>query len=277
MNSKLELKLIEYGKSIPVTNDAELISALDSIIEAEEQLDFENRDYDLIDEAVEMILSLQNVNVDALDEKAVNISDRYFEEIKADKTIEPEKNIKKYKSVRIKWLIPVAAVMSLLVTGVLVAYACGYSVISMSKEIYESFIENIIHKKDEQELVITEGYKDYANIEELREAEPDVLLPISFIKQCNVDAINTVDNVECTDINIVFSYNGEPCEILIITPDMYDFDESLATTEIGNYSVLYVQYDNIHQFEFVNNNAYYTITANSYETLTKIIKSLEGK
>ena len=130
MSSKLETKLLQYEKSTPISNDDELIEAIESIISNEESVPIEERDFDLIDEAVDAILSLKKVDIEQLEDSAEKITDRYFDEIQTQRG----ELVKKTKTVRLKWLIPIAAIISLLTIITVVSYAFGYDLISMTKE-----------------------------------------------------------------------------------------------------------------------------------------------
>ena len=79
MSLKIEEKLLEMEDSTLIRTDEELIKKIELIITEEELHPVEERDFELIDEAVNIILSLRNIDVDELNECADNVIDRLVE------------------------------------------------------------------------------------------------------------------------------------------------------------------------------------------------------
>ena len=116
MNAALEKRLREYGK---IENDAELISALNDIIEKESSLSDYKRDNGLIVAAGDALLLLCEDDPGKLDREASRLIDDRISEIK--------KNDKRTSRATrgIRWLIPVAALVGALIGSVITSYALG--------------------------------------------------------------------------------------------------------------------------------------------------------
>ncbi len=276
MSSKLENKLLQYEKSTPISNDEELIKAIESIIRDEESVPYEERDFDLIDEAVDAIFSLRKVDIEQLEECAENITDKYFYEVQT-KDADDVKKIK-HRSVRLKWIIPIAALVSLLIVGSMVAYSCGFDLISMTKKAYTQLVEGVIYKQGNKELIMTEDVKEYDSLEDFTKTEDNsnLLLPNNLSGQHSIDRIYEADYGDFKEIFLDISIDNSIQTIIIETPCSGNFNEqSDRFRKMGGFDVLYSQYDNVYQAEFFYEGNYYAIQASSYEILTKIIESLE--
>ena len=276
MSSKLENKLLQYEKSTPISNDSELIKAIECIINTEEALPFEERDFDLIDEAVDVILSLKKVDIEQLENCAEKITDKHFDEIESANIDKVKKS--NHKSVRLRWLIPIAAIVSLLIVSTTVAYALGYDLISMTKEAYVQLVEKVFYKQGEKDLIITEDVKEYESFEDLlkNEANSKLLVPTNLSGQYSIDRIYEEDYGDYKKITLHIDIDGSTQKIKIKTQYSGTFNEqSEKFQKVGAFDILYTQYDGVHQAEFLYEGDYYAIVSSSYEILTKIIESLE--
>lgn len=274
MNTKLENKLLQYEKSTPISNDEELIKAIESIIRDEESVPPEERDFDLIDEAVDALLSLRKVDIEQLEECAEKITDKCLYEVQT-KDVDDVKKIKR-KSVRLKWIIPIAALLSLLIVGSMVAYAFGFDVISMTKEAFTQLAEKVNYKNDNKELIITEDFQTFNSIQQLLDSDDysNLLLTSELDQNYHVEFIEVNDFGSYKDIIVRMESDGDTYKIYIDTPGTRDFP-NLQPQKIGKFDVYISEYDDVHQGEFVYNGGLYTIVTSSYENLKKIIESLE--
>lgn len=275
MSSELENRLMQYEKSTPISNDEELIKAIESIIGEEETLPYEKRDFDLIDEAVEAILTLQDVDIGQLEESAERITDTYFNGMQTDKTDIVRKS--KAKSVKLKWLIPIAAIVSILAASMIVAYALGYDIIEMTKKAYTQLIERESYEEGNDEIIITANCKEYHSLSEFMENEnyETLLLPFDLPDEFSIDEIQSDDYGEYRKIQLFISDGKSVTNIKIKTPatdTVSDNEESGQT--IGGHQVNYYQYEGNHQAEFMHEGNYYTVISASYNSLEKIIESL---
>ena len=276
MGSKLETKLLQYEKSTPISNDDELIEAIESIISNEESVPMEERDFDLIDEAVDAILSLKKVDIEQLEGCAEKITDRYFDEIQTQ-SVELVKKAKT-KTVRLKWLIPIAAIISLLTITTAVAYAFGYDLISMTKEAYLQLVEKVCYKQGNDELIITNDVNEYSSLSDFVDGGDysSLILPYNLSEDYNIDNIYVEDYGTYKSIALFISNDGTTHEVTILTPYTSDYSTSNKESQvIGIYDVYYSQYDDKHQGEFVEGGNYYAITSSSYEQLKIIIESMD--
>ena len=275
MSSKLETKLLQYEKSTPISNDDELIEAIEKIISNEESVPIEERDFDLIDEAVEAILSLKKVDIEQLEDSAEKITDRYFNEIQTQRVNFVKKN--KIKSVRLKWLIPIAAIISLLTVTTAVAYAFGFDIISMTKEAYTQLVEKVFYKQGNDDLIITNDIQEYDSLFDFMNNEDysTLILPHNLSEEYKIESVYVEDYGTYKSIALFINCHQTSHEVTILTPFDSNYDTLNRETQfIGNYEVIYSQYDGKHQGEFIYEGNYYVITSSSYEQLKIIIESM---
>ncbi len=277
MSSKLENRLIQYEKSTPISNDEELIKAIETIIGEEETLPYEDRDFDLIEEAVDAVLSLKGVDIGLLEECAEEITDVYFNEMQDDEANIVKKS--KTKSVRLKWLIPIAAIVSTLIAGAMVAYAFGFDLIEMTKKAYAQLVEKETYEEGDHELIITSDCKKYRSVPEFLENEEvdALLLPYDLPEEFSIDSIQISDYGEYAEISLLISNEESDTNIIIKTPETDIISDNEETKfVIGNYHVNYYQYDGKHQADFVYEGNHYILISSSYNSLEKIIESLRS-
>lgn len=274
MSSKLEDKLLQYEKSTPISNDEALIKAINCIIVDEESLPYEERDFDLIDEAIEVILSIKKVDIEQLNECAVAVTDMYFDKIEFDSIQSVKKS--NTKSVKIKWLIPIVAIISLLLIGSIVAYAFGFNVIDMARDAFAQLEEKVLYKDGDHDVIITNDYQEYESLEELVAAGnySDLLLPYNLSNNYEITRIYAEDYGTYSAISIFIEGEGSEFELHITSPTSADYS-SANTINICGFDIYYCEYDGISQGEFVYGNAYYSIISSSYDNLVNIINSLE--
>ena len=79
---KLEKRLLEIDKESPISNDTELIRAIDAIIDLECELPDDERNYGLIDEAVKTVAILRGIDLKDLEDKANLAADKIIQQIK---------------------------------------------------------------------------------------------------------------------------------------------------------------------------------------------------
>lgn len=274
MGSKLETKLLQYEKSTPISNDNELIEAIENIISNEESVPMEERDFDLIDEAVDAILSLKKVDIEQLEDCAEQVTDKYFNEIQTQKS----KTVKKSKSktVRLKWLIPIVAIISLLMVSTIVGYAFGYDFISMTKKAYIQLVEKVFYKNDNNELIVTDDFQSFDTLNQFLTSGDysNLLLTNELAKNYHIENIEVNNFGSHKNITVRMESNGDTHELFVQTPGTADFS-NLQTQKIGQLDVYVCEYDGRHQGQFVFNGDLYTIVTSSYENLKKIIESME--
>lgn len=262
MSSKLEEKLTLYEKSVPVTNDEELISAVEAILDSEEALPHEQRDYDLIEEATEVVLSLQGVDIDQL---------------KLDAKVVREKAVpQKKKKIHIgfKWLVPLVAMISLLsimtigVTGWLENYHFTD---------YKNLEEKTLYTDEDSDFIMTSDYIYYYSFDEFLKDDvvKEVLLPHAMFDKMTVNSILVADYGEYISVDLKVNMDGKEQKISVETPRKPGYDFSSLTTPIGNFQVWVVEYDGMYSANFEHEGSLYTFNVTSYEILENLIKCME--
>lgn len=106
MSQKLEDRLSLYERDHPIRNDQELIAVIQSILDEQDSVPYEKKDYDLISEATATILRLQGYSEEELDQ----MTDEALAPLEACTAMKKEPpTAKVYPRRRVlKWLIPVA-------------------------------------------------------------------------------------------------------------------------------------------------------------------------
>ncbi len=276
MSSKLEKKLLQFEKTAPISNDEELIKAIESIIINEESLPIEERDLDLIDEAIDSILSLKKVDIEQLDSFAEKITDKYFSKI----TDKSKKISKKSKFVKLRQVIPIVAIILILAIGSIVVYAKGYSIASITKEVYMQLVQKVWYRHGNVDIIITEDVNEYKSLEEFLDnvGDCDLLLPYNLPNSYVVDKILEEDYGEHKNISMFITHDNFTQRIKIKTPYFGDLSNVEAEHKIiGNYDVVYHEYDNVYQATFIYGDNYYVVISSSYDILTTMIKNMEEK
>ena len=276
MNEKLERLLSEYEKVKPITNDAELIEALEQLLSVENSRSIEKMDVELINEIVELLLMLQNVDLEKLDEHSRLITEEYLEKLREENT--DRKVIpKKAKTIGSKWILPVAAVLSLMMITSVVAFAFGTDIASMSAEFFKDLKDKLWYESADNKIIKTDEYTEYYSFEKFLEDDiaDQILLPYNLFNEMKVDRIRVSDYGEYRRILIIFQLHGKHCEITIEIPNQSNYDFSDKTIKINNLNVYHYGFDNQYQGLLIYKDNLYTILVSSYDIMEKIIFNLE--
>lgn len=274
MSVKLENILKERGSKMPVNNDSELLKALDEIIEEELAKAEEERDFDLVDEAIQLSLYLQNKDVDAINAYASEIADSFCKNVLDDNRKKTEN--KRRKSVKLRWLIPIAAAISILVSGSLIAYAFGFDVISLTKEALMNMKEKQRYKEGNVEIVMTSDTQVFETVEDFEEANlfPSVVLPHDFFAEHPIKMITVYDYGDETEAT--FTFKDKQLYLSVTSGERFS-DIQSNTINIGGFDVVVTDYEGIFQGEFQHDKYSYLVNAPSVGTLTEIIKDMKEK
>ncbi|MCI8331700.1 MAG: hypothetical protein HFE78_02605 [Clostridiales bacterium] len=275
MNSKLEQKLLQYEKSAPISNDDELIKAIENIIQSEESLPYEQRDFDLIEEGIDTVLSLKGIDIRSLEECTNDINNDYVDRMNNKKT----KSAK--KSIRLRWIIPIAALLSLLAITV-GAHTFGYNLIDMTKEAFMKLKEKTWYTDGKNEFIITSDFKEYSSLSDYLEKEDTshLLLPYDLPEDYRITRILVSEYGAYQETMVTLAISDEEFEhhLFIDAPSTFELNQNpdmLRT--IGNYLVVYSHYDDIYQGEFIYDGNYYQISTSSYENLETIIEHMSER
>jgi len=154
MSTELEKRLEEYEKNVPITNDRELTEALENIIEEEEKLPYTQRNFELIGEAVDTILTLSGEDTLELEAYAQEVSEKHLNAVRAENSCRPRGKF------ILKHLVPIAALISLVIVGSLVAFAGNHT------DTHGSFV-NLESRFDGNADINSSGeYYEYYSLEE---------------------------------------------------------------------------------------------------------------
>lgn len=271
MISLLEKRLFHMEKAI--TNDEELRTALTDIIENTEPHD--DADIEFISEAMELLLYIDGDDSEELCEAADAWSDNYLANRKRD--LKPEAK-KKRKTIRIKWLIPVAALLTLLLATMMVSYATGGDVWVLTKEAYSALTKKVEHFLDgNSSLIITTDYGYYNSLEEMAEKEDlnGALLPKDLPEEYAIDKIYFADLGDEKRIYIHISMEGNRSINIDIDLSHQANYAQERLTEVCGFMVCETHYDNIYQVEFDYGENFYRISANSREDLIAVVESMK--
>lgn len=270
MNSRLEEKLAAYEENIPITNDEELLLALDTIIEEQEKLPPEEKDETLISEAIDASLSLRGEDLRELEKLSRELASKHIAVTKKKRTSSP-------MIVRFgRRGIAVAAALAVIMMTSIIGFAAGYDWIS---ELY-----NRIMNVDNSELMVVSESIEYENLSDMVADFnlKDVLLPHSLpdglsYKMMTGQAANskaedgTLFAYKIFDIRTTGDCTWQ--EICIET-------ENLGTTaegemrNIGGREVTYYL-DGARHCAFFGLDGYtYTLSATEYSELEALLKAL---
>ena len=276
MNSKLNEKLLQFEKKEKITDDGELVKILEQIIEEEESLPPEERDADLIEEAVKYEVFLKYGD---MDEKINEIAERIDPEqlLYRILTTGEDKMVKPGKNTKLKMLIPAAAAF-LVAIVMLTAFSGVDNILGMARETFVQLREKIFYKEGDSDIVKTGDFETYQSIEEFENstAYTNILLPHNLNNGYALDKITVYNYGVYENILLNMSYEGKTYLIDITIPNSNNYSE-FETEQIGNYDVVVSEYDNIFQGDFIYKGNNYGVQSNSYENLKQIIENLEEK
>ena len=176
-----------------------------------------------------MLLELENVDMDMLEQSSKAWGERYKAEHKFSSENKAKKN---RKAIKIKWLIPVAALMSILCITVVVSYGSGIDVWNITKEAYCNLTEKIEYLINGSSVTSTSDYRKYQSLNDLIEHEniSGILLPISMPEEYEVNNISYDDLDKIKRINMdVFLYDKKISSIFIKTSYNANFSEISMT------------------------------------------------
>ncbi len=267
MSTKLE-NILKWRKC---RDDAELLKALDEIIDAELLKSAEKRDSELVDEAIQLSLYLQNKDVSAINSYADGVAEQFLKSLPQNGR-QANRN-RKAKCVKLKRLIPVAAVVVLLVSGSLIADAFGFSVISLTKQALMNMKEKQTYKEGNVEIVLTDDTQVFNSVDDFKKANlfPSAVLPYEFLSNHPVKTITVYDYGDVTEA--AFTFKDKELYISV-TKGKSVTNNSAHTTEIGNFNVVLSNYDGIFQGEFQYNNYLYLANAPTEETMREMIEDM---
>ena len=276
MYTKLEEKLIEYEKNTPVSTADQLAQAVKAIIDDELAKSDDMVDFDLVDEATEFYLSLCGEDIAELDSDAKRIGDAAIAKSREQTAGENQAAAKKKSAFRMKWIIPIAAVISIM--AVVVASGFGFSsfdIMSMTKKDFERMEPKTEYSDGKHDIIITFDIRDYETMNELIGAEgvSGLLENDLFNDKERLDGVRYLDYGEYADI-LVFLKGSVSGDFEIITPSRYS-NLPQPLEKVGSLEVRFSSYDDVFQAEWFHNGNSYRLTVNSKEALTNILEQFK--
>lgn len=279
MGTKIEERLALYERTTPITCDDELLSAIDAIIAQEEKRPYEERDYELIDQAISYRFRLGNVDTEKIEADYERIS----AESKAKTAARPQNaKSRKNRVLRIKWLAPIAAMVVLVSAMSILVSGGGSSFNDISKAQYEQLMQEGVMTFGEEEVEYAESiakYKKYKSF--LKDFEGSGLyLPTAFPDGYNVKEVSVTQFEDYISIGISLYRDNFPYAVVISIPKQHQayWDQ---TEKIGEHQVKYYIYHDgekdvdVCQSSFTADGNDYFVCAISYEDMKFIIENME--
>ena len=275
MITRLEQRLAEFEMTSTISNDEELIKAIENIINEEEKKSSDIRDFELIDEAIDTILTLKHIDIEQLNNDSERATSSFIESINADKKLATQSKSK----ILLKRLIPVAAVISILLAISIVSSALGFSVVEITKKAFTQLKEKIFYTEGDRSFIITSDSTEYNSFEELiaNEKFKDILYPDPLPDGYSVSSIMVTDCGEFDLISaILLSESNAEVNIEIQTNQSYDYS-GLTLQKIGRFDIYVTQYDNLHHAEWCYENNSYIVKSESYDSIKSLLENLKEK
>lgn len=275
MNSKLEERLTQYEQSTPISSNQDLLHAVESILKEEESKKATEQNIDLIDEAIETILTLKGIDIDQLNCKADAVAAKIIDDVHKNDVTE---SAKRRNSVRVKWIVPIAAILFMLISATLIAYAMGYDILGMTGEAFNQLKQKIWHDNGNTSIIITDTRREYVSYEAMIENEgyANLLWPHTIAEGNYIGDICVEDYAEYREIAFSFNYGESVCEFSLCSSSENPY-YNRELVQIGKLGVILSEYDKIYQAEFYYEENLYVIKASSYETLETVLNNLEVK
>ena len=275
MSQKLEDRLHLYERDHPIRDDQELISALEGILEEQDELPVENRDFDLISEATDAILHLRGYS----DEQLSNLANKAVSSVKTRVTSPHESSSCRTTKPRhhaiIRWLVSIAVILSIATVAVFASPTNRYAVSEMTHRIFGALSPKTIYHEDNIDLVFTNDIQHYDSFEELSEAfNRSLLLPFDFEKDFQ-DLTITYSNYDTTFyISIDFNYHQAPCHLTIKNQQQSNTEVLEYNTRIGERDVALFDCGDYWMVVWTHDQVVYQIESENIDSLTSIIESM---
>ncbi len=272
---KLEKAMLEIDPSLLQTED-DFVKQLEKIVSNEQSKPLNEQDVELIDEAVEMILLAKNVDAELSDDTVrdgvARVDERVNEFLQRQRFEKGDMRRRRKK----RKLIIIAAVISLLAAFVLISYAAGLDLVSMTREMFLSLKEKEPYKEGNKELIITYDNAEFASFDELFEKTglTGVLYWDDLPDGMEIETIILSNFGDFVQIDVMFDgFQGEFTIQLNSNPDF----SAKELTRVGLVDVYYTEYDGIVQGEWAYSGNSYNLTSTSKEKLELLIALLKEK
>jgi hypothetical protein len=220
MYQKLADRLKLYEQNHPIKDDDGLMAAIEDILNEQDSLPIEERDFDLIAEATDSILKLQGYResdrATMAEEAANSVKARIASHQKGITANGKPQN--KHRSV-LRWIIPLVAILTLTTAVALASPTSRLAISDMTKRVFSTIKPQTVYHEDNIDLITSEETIVYSSFSELSEAYGNsILLPFSLENDCLNMSIESILFGQSDKIIISFIYNTFQCSITVNHP-----------------------------------------------------------
>ena len=276
MYQKLETRLMLYEKDHPIKDDHELLAAIESILDEQDSLPVEERDFDLIAEATNTILKLQGYDENHLDEMAYEAATSVRTQIADKRKGTSNGQLKSKRHHVLRWVIPLVAILAMTSVAVFASPTNRLIVSEFTHRIYSTLAHNVTYSEDNIDLVITDDIEIFSSFEELsKRFNHSLFLPFSLNDEIRDLVIRLFSYGESYDINISFVYENSPCTIIISNQAITSENISKYNYMFGDRSVLLSDCKDYILAEWDFEQYYYQIKAPNIDLIKSISTSME--
>ena len=196
--TELERALAACEAKTPITNDADLLAALDFIIEKEEKKRYKKRNYDLLNEAISAKLTVMGYDVERLGKRGEEIARSALAAARAEEESAEEESAEKHPFIPRLRLIARAVPVAVLLIILLVVSTGAAKGFFLTKYQIETMEPGKVYDIDGSEVIISKdvkfGIKTLDDLAKLID-DPDVLLPYGLDSSYTITYIDFADYV----------------------------------------------------------------------------------
>ena len=278
MYQKLETRLMLYEKDHPIKDDHELVAAIESILDEQDSLPVEERDFDLIAEATNTILKLQGYDENHLDEMASEAAASVRTRIADNRTGTSNGQLQSKHHHVLRWIIPLVAILAITTVAVFASPTNRLAITDMTKQLFSSLTPKAVYHEGNMDLEITNKIETFSTFEELSTSfDNSILLPFDIEEKLKNLHIEVSDLGDSVHINISFDENGNPCSIKTTVSHTPIDSSILYNTKIGGREVSINIVNNQIYAEWTENQIYYHISSSNRDSVELIINSMRLK
>lgn len=272
MRSKLEEKLTEYERMCPITNDAQLLRAIELIIDEQSLLPASSKDTELLEEAVDEALSLRGCDVTALEDESIRIAERCFNDKKRKRATSLASLLRRQKNIA-------CAIVLIIVITCMMGFTSGFDWLT-------TYISEKMLDRELGETVFISTSSEYATIDEMIDklGVKGVLFPYEFPSNITPSMITAQISyskpfgADTSVYSCIFNIrtSGESTWQEVIIESV-----SLGTSAVGekmelcNREVTYYKENGRHCILFTYKGYTYTITTTLFDELEEMLSYLK--
>lgn len=292
MTDVIEARLLKYSQRTAVEDDMALIIALREILAAEEEKDENETDWDVIAEATDAILTLEGENVDSFEASEADAADfrRTAQNARQNdgeneipdgltrREICRGETVSKARASKLKWMIPIAAILAALLIGGAIAGAYYLDLFSMDADTYKSIPFGSVITGEEAELEKSDVRQKSDEVAAIAgdDKYDSLLVPDPLPDGWSVQSVVTD---ELSGASLVEIMLGCEDQRTVRVKALLGLGRSIppGTERIGAFDVFVSEYDGIVQGEFTVGADYYLVQAPDRAALGTIIECMGAK